>query len=497
VNKQILRLSGVAMLLLAVLIVATTYWQTWARADLAAKQDNAIQRVAEFSIRRGTIETGGRLLAGNRRQVVNGKTLYFRRYPQGKLTAHVVGYSTASRARTGLEKSLNDYLTASNESLSTFVDRSLRELRGKPIRGNDVRLTLNLRGQKAALDALGTKCGAVVALDPRNGAVKVLASSPSYDPNLVERQYSLIGRIRADCSPAAPLIDRATAGLYAPGSTFKLVTVSAALSSGKFTPASTFHDPGYCEEYGKKVLNFADQSGPEVFGTIRLHDALVHSVNSVFCNIGKQLGAIPILRQAERFGFYRLPPLETPEEDRRPSGLYDAKRRPFFPKRESQVDPGRIAFGQERLLVTPLQMAMVAATIGNGGLEMEPFVVSRVVSPGGRTIVEARPHRLGRPVAPKVAQAVHDMMVDVVRRGTGTSAQIPGLLVGGKTGTAETGVSHRNTTWFVCFAGPNDGSAPSIAVAVVLEDQTGTGGATAAPIARQVIEALLPRGGNP
>ena len=204
-NRQILRLSGVAMVLLASLIAGTTYWQSWARADLAEKQDNAIQRVAQFSIRRGAIESGGRLLAGNRRSVADGRPLYFRRYPLGRLTAHVVGYSTAARARTGLEKSLNDYLTASNESLSTFVDQSLDQLRGKPIRGNDVRLTLNLRAQQVALDALGTQCGAVAALDPRNGAVKVLASAPSYDPNLVENHYSAIGRIKADCKPAAPL----------------------------------------------------------------------------------------------------------------------------------------------------------------------------------------------------------------------------------------------------------------------------------------------------
>src|SRR5262245_37127330 len=233
------------MVLLAVLVAATTYWQTWARADLAEKQDNAIQRVAQFSIRRGTIASGGRLLAGNRRRVVDGRPLYFRRYPLGPLTAHVVGYSTAERARTGLEKSLNDYLTASNESLSTLVDRSLDQLRGKPIRGNDVRLTLNLRAQQTALDALGTMCGAVVALDPRNGAVKVMASAPSYDPNLVESHFAAIGRVTADCKPAAPLLNRATAGLYPPGSTFKVVTAAAALESKKFTPDSIFHDPGY------------------------------------------------------------------------------------------------------------------------------------------------------------------------------------------------------------------------------------------------------------
>jgi peptidoglycan glycosyltransferase len=496
VNRNILRLSGVAMALLAVLIGATTYWQTWARADLAEKQDNAIQRVAQFTIQRGRIEAGGRLLAGNKRRFVDGRALYFRRYPAGTLTAHVVGYSTASRARTGLERSLNDYLTASNESLSTVVDRSLDELRGKPIRGNDVRLTLNLEAQRVALEALGSRCGAVVALDPRTGAVKVLASAPSFDPNLAESRFSAIGRVTADCSPAAPLVNRATAGLYPPGSTFKVVTAAAALQSKKFTPDSVFHDPGYCEDYGKQVHNFADQSGPEVFGTIDLHDALVHSVNSVFCNIGKDLGATAILRQAERFGLYSPPPLETPVGERRASGLYDHGAL-FFPRRDSQVDPGRLAFGQERLLVTPLQMAMVAGTIGLDGVEMKPYVVSRIVSPGGKTVAKTKPDRLARPLTRENAQAIQDMMLDVVRRGTGTSAAIPGLRVGGKTGTAETGDNGRNTTWFICFAGPDDGSAPQIAIAVVLEDQTSTGGATAAPIARQVMEALLPQGGNP
>src|SRR5262249_46115478 len=210
VNRQIRRLSGVAMILLSLLIIGTTYWTTWARADLAAKQDNAIQRVAEFPTRRGRIEASGHLLAANRRRVVDNKPLFFRIYPKGPLTANVVGYSTAARARTGLEKSLNDYLTASNESLSTLVGRSLDQLRGKPIQGNDVRLTLNLNAQRVALQALGTKCGAVAALDPRTGAVRVLVSSPSFNPNLAEHNFGAIGRIRADCTPAAPLLNRAT-----------------------------------------------------------------------------------------------------------------------------------------------------------------------------------------------------------------------------------------------------------------------------------------------
>jgi peptidoglycan glycosyltransferase len=478
------------MVLLAVLVGATAYWQTWARAGLAEKQDNAIQRVAQFTIQRGLIVADDKLLAANRKQKVGGQTLFFRRYPHGALTAHVVGYSTTSRARTGLESSLNDFLTASNARLSTIVDNSLAQLRGRPIKGNNVHLTLDLHAQQVALNALGRQCGAVVALDPRTGEVKALASSPSFNPNYAEKNFGAISKITADCTPAAPLINRATAGLYPPGSTFKVITASAALESKKFTPDSVFEDPGYCTEYGKQVHNFADQNGPEVFGRIILSDALVHSVNSVFCNIGQALGAKAILDQARKYGFYAPPPLETPLDERSASGLY-YHRRLYYPRRDQDVDPGRLAFGQERMLVTPLQMAMVAGTIGNGGLEMQPFVVSRITSPGGRTIEQTTPTSLGRPISKDTATAIGQMMLGVVERGTGTAAAIPGLTVAGKTGTAETGFTGRNTTWFICYAGANDGSPPKIAVAVVLEDQTLTGGATAAPIARQVVQALL------
>ena len=166
----------------------TTYWQTWAAAGLAARQDNAIRRVAEFSVDRGLIFSfePRRRLARNRERVVDGKTLYFRRYPYGSLAAHVVGYSTVGRSRTGLERSLNDYLTASNANLSTVLDKALDELHGRPIQGNDVVTTLDLDAQQVAQEQLGTNCGAVVALDPRTGKVLVMAASPSFDPNLVE-----------------------------------------------------------------------------------------------------------------------------------------------------------------------------------------------------------------------------------------------------------------------------------------------------------------------
>ncbi len=491
-NGQITRVAGVALTLMVVLIVATTYWQTWARPALAERQDNAIQRVAQFEIKRGPILTPSRVLARNVERTVNGRSLFFRRYPQGKLAAHVVGYSTAARSRTGLERSLNPILTGSARSLSSLVDQSLDKLSGKPIIGDTVVTTLDVNGQRTALEALGSTCGAVVALDPRTGRVRVMASSPSYDPNDVESNYGRIGRISAACTPASPLLNRATQGLYPPGSTFKVVTAAAALESGEYTPSSTFDDPGYCTVYGKRVNNF-DTSRP--FGTISLATALPFSVNSVFCNIGLELGAKRLVRQAKTFGFYERPPLETPDSERLASGLYRDGQL-YEPKRDRDVDAGRMAFGQERLLVTPLQMAMVAGTIGNDGILMRPYVVEKTVTPNGKTRDRTRATKIRRAVSPPTARDVGAMMVRGVEAGTGTSAQIAGLRIGGKTGTAETGVAGQNVTWFIAFAGLPDQKA-SLAIAVVLQNQSRTGGATAAPIARQVMQALLTPTANP
>jgi penicillin-binding protein A len=494
-NRQIIRLTYVSLLLVGALVVMTTYWQTWAAPALADRQDNAIKRVTEFSVDRGFIvaERPFRRLATNVRRKSGNRTLYLRRYPQGELAAHAVGYSTVGRSRTGLERSLNDYLTAANAQLSTFVDKALDELRGRTIEGNDVVLNLDLGAQEVALEQLGSRCGAVVALDPRTGEVRVMASSPSFNPNLVERNFGRISRVTADCTPASPLLNRASSGLYVPGSIFKVVTASAALESRKFTRGSRFYDPGYCTVYGKRVNNF-DTSRP--FGTIDFENALVHSVNSVFCKVGKALGARRILDMAKNFGFYELPPLETPSDERRASGLYD-DRRLYYPKRDPEVDAGRMAFGQERMLVTPLQMAMLAGAIGVGGELMEPQLVDRIVSPKGRRISKQRPSVIRRAVSRRTANAVARMMRLAVEGGTGTAAQISGYSVGGKTGTGETGIPGSNTTWFIAFAGRDEDRPAELAIAVVLQDQSGTGGETAAPIARAVMEAILRSTENP
>ena len=488
-NRQIRLVGLVALAMLVALVVATTYWQTWAVAGLEDRQDNAIQRVAQFSIERGRIfaSDGRTVLASNVKRRVKGQTLYFRRYPRRGLTAHAVGYSTQVRYRTGLERALNDYLTASNSNLSTVLDKTLDKLAGTTVKGNDVVITINPRVQRLALSLLAGSCGAAVALDPRTGKVLVLTSSPTYNPNAAERNFRLIRRVRGACNPASPLLNRAAAGLYVPGSTFKVVTAAAALDSGAYTPDSRFVDPGYCVEYGKRVRNAGNPEAPETFGSVNLVQGLEHSINSVFCNIGKRLGAGKILDYAQRFGFYSLPPLETPAGERAASGLYQ-RGRLYRPKHDFQVDPGRLAFGQERLLVTPLQMAMVAAAVANNGVLMRPTLLDRVLKPNGKTLTRNRPDALDRAIKPQTAAQLRMMMEASVRSGTGTHAQISGVRVGGKTGTAETGVNGRNTTWFIAFA-PVE--APRVAVAVVLENQSGFGGTTAAPIVKRIMEALL------
>jgi penicillin-binding protein A len=488
-NKQVSHIGVAALALLAALIVGTTYWQTWANAGLANRQDNEIRLVAQFSIKRGKIyaSDGRTLLATNVTKKRQGQTLYFRRYPTGPIFSDIVGYSTQTRNRTGLEQSYNDYLTGSNANLDTVFRSAIDKLRGATVTGNDLVLTIRPAAQALALRLLQGKCGAVVALDPSTGRVLVLATNPTYNPNLIEKQFGLATRTTAPC--AAPLLDRATVGKYPPGSTFKMVTAAAALDTGRFTPDSPFYDPGYCVEYGKRVRNAGNPEAPETFGNVNLTTGFEHSINSVFCNVGKALGAGTVLEYAKRFGFYSLPPLELPESERVESGLYDHGRL-FDPKHpDTQVDPGRLAFGQERLAVTPLQMAMVAAAIGNHGAEMRPQIVERIVSPAGKTITQLKPDQLGRPIKRQTADELTRMMELVVTGGTGTAAAIPGIRVAGKTGTAEVGRGNIHTTWFASFA-PAD--APRVAIAVVVENQlNGFGGTISAPIARQVMEALL------
>jgi peptidoglycan glycosyltransferase len=489
-NGPIRRLFLFLAILFVALIAMSTYW-LWRSPDLEARQGNPTLVVRQLTIQRGLIyaSDGRTVLARNRKREVQGKTLYERVYPTRGLLAQTVGYSTVARSRAGLEKSMNDYLTGSNSNLSTVIDRTLDRLRGLTQQGNSLVLTVDADAQAEALRLLEPYCGSVVALEPATGRVLVLASSPTYDPNLVEKDFEQVLTETGPCRPAAPLLNRGTAGLYIPGSTFKVITAAAALDTGRYELDSEFVDEGYCLEYGKKVFNFADQSGPQVFGRVTLAEALANSINAVFCDIGKELGPLTVLEYAKRFGFYELPPLETPSDERRVSGLY-RRGQLFEPTDPNDVDPGRLAFGQERLLATPLQMAMVAAGVANGGVVMVPRVVDRILEPDGAILTKTEAKVLSEAVEPQTATELAAIMELAVESGTGTAAQIPGVRVAGKTGTAETGRRGENDVWFIGFA-PVE--APTVAIAVALSDQAGTGGALAAPIARAIMETLLSR----
>jgi peptidoglycan glycosyltransferase len=493
-NKQISQIAIFALVLLAVLIVGTTYWQVWAAPSLAAKQDNAIQRVAQFRIKRGLIETSNdQVIARNVAKKAGGQTLYFRTYPMHDFASQVIGYSTQGRSRAGIERQENAYLTASNANLGTIWSKLADNLKGATIQGNNLVLNLRANAQRIAQNALAGKCGAAVVLNPKTGQVYVMASSPGYDPNKIESPngYASILKSPSACpGSSSALFNRATEGLYPPGSTFKTVTAAAGLDSGVYNLHSSFFDPGYCVEYGQHVSNALNpEGGAEQYGNIDLLGAYQHSVNAIFCKIGMALGAKRVIDKAKDFGFYARPPIELPSNEVSPSGEYDFRHARFFTD-TAKMDPGRLAFGQDKLLVTPLQMALVASAVANQGKVMVPHLVYKVTGPGGGTVVKVHPQVWKTAMKPSTAADLNQMMQAVVTGGTGTSAQISGIKVAGKTGTAETGAANVYDAWFIFFA-PADN--PQVAGAVVVEHSVrGFGGAVAAPIAKELMQALIP-----
>jgi peptidoglycan glycosyltransferase len=478
VNRQIALLFRVCAAGFAVLVTMTAYWQIWAAPSLAERRDNARLVVRQLEIRRGLITAAdGTVLARDVRRRTNGQTLFLRHYPFGALYAHVLGYNTVAQGRTGLELSENDYLTASNADLSTIFGRIGDQLRGRAVTGADIQTTLAPAAQRAAYDALAGQRGAVVAIEPRSGRILAMVSRPSFDPNTIGARFRHVAR-----EPGSPLLNRVLGGLYAPGSTFKTVTAAAALERNLFTPESLIDAHGQCiSAQGSPLCNF----GGESFGTISLTDALTHSVNTVFAQVGERVGAANLRATMRRLGFDQKPPLDYPSDEMAASGLYAHGR--LLPE-NAPIDVARVAIGQERLEVTPFQMATVAATVADGGLRMRPLLVERAVSPGGGTLFRSHPEQLGRAFSARTAQELGTMMQNVVREGTGTAAALAGIDVAGKTGTAETGVAGLNTAWFIAFA---PAEKPRIAIAVVVEHTPLQGGLVAAPIARDVIEAYL------
>jgi penicillin-binding protein A len=475
VNTPIQRLYVLVLLLFAVLVYFTSRNAVF---DASALRDNALNKrtlLEEQRIHRGTIRAAdGTVLA---RSVKQRGGVYSRRYPTGGLFGHAIGYSFTTLGRAGLERYRNDDLTGKRNELSSVID----QLRGHRQTGDSVVTTLDPAAQRAAYQALAGRKGAVVALDPRTGAVKVMASEPEFDPNALRGPgtYSKLANDNAN----KPLVNRATQFGYAPGSTFKVVTASAAIDSGRFTPQSTVDGKNGVKISGVPLQNDYNQS----FGPIDLTTALAKSVNTVYAQVAEKVGKQTMRKYMERFGFDAKPQLDYPADQMSSSGEY--RNGKLIPPTSRFVDVGRMGIGQDKLAVTPLQMAEVAAAVANGGKLMKPHFTDRIVDTDGRTVERIKPAVQSSVMKPSTASAVTAMMEGVVNSGTGTQAQIPGVRVAGKTGTAETQIGKTtNNVWFIAFA-PADN--PRVAIAVAMEKQIGFGGDVAAPVAKTVMESLL------
>jgi penicillin-binding protein A len=470
-NAPIIRLYGLIALLFGVLVFATTWWSVFTAKDLRENAANRRPLLAEERIKRGTIRSAdGKVLA---RSVKIDQERYRRRYPTRDLFAHAIGYSFTSIGRSGLEQFRNDPLTGQRTELIGAVDSLLN----KRNVGDSIRTNLNAKAQQAAIDALDGRKGAVVALEPSSGAVLAMVSNPSYDPNGLDRGDKF-KRLATD-EANSPIVNRATQSGYPPGSTMKVVTATAALDTGKFTPGSRVNGKNGKEISGVPLNNFAGED----FGDIDLTFALTKSVNTVWAEVAENLGKRTMGEYMTKYGFYRQPPIDLPSDQLVASGERDRGR--LLSPNSRKIDVGRMAIGQDKLLVTPLQMATVAATIANGGVRMKPHITQKIVDPDGRTQDEIEGERAERVMKVSTARALTSMMKNVVKEGTGTAAALEGVELAGKTGTAEINIEQRiNDPWFIGFT--ND-----FAIAVVLERvQGGTGGVVAAPVAKQVLEAL-------
>ena len=478
-NRPLRHLWLVVSVLFALLFTSTTYFQVVAQGRLNADGRNVRTIYNEFGRHRGPIVVDGEAIASSARS--DDSYGYLRSYDPGAMYASVTGYYSVVYGFSGLERALNDTLSGDADAL--FYQRISDILSGKQGQGATVELTLDADAQQAAWDALDGQKGAAVALDPETGAVLAMVSRPSYDPDdLASHSTKKVQEAWSDLNDDAdrPRTNRAIAGdLYPPGSSFKLVTAAAALETGKYTPDTQIPGPGtYTLPQSSSVMNNHASGGTEACGpddSSTLQAALEQSCNTSFALLGQEVGEDALRSTAEEFGFgQRLSiPLSVT-----PSTIGE------------DLDASQLAttsIGQYEDRVTPLQMAMVASAMANDGTVMQPQLVKEVRTSDLSTVSSLTPKEVGRPLSASNAAAMRQMMEGVVSEGTGTAAQIDDAEVGGKTGTAEWGDGRKAHSWFVGYAQKDD---KKVAVAVVVEEG-GYGSRVAAPIARDVMEAVI------
>ncbi|SDT69125.1 penicillin-binding protein 2 [Jiangella sp. DSM 45060] len=486
-NSPIRRISAGCLLLCVALLINATYVQAFWADDLNARSENRRVLLDEYSRERGPI-----LLADDtpiaQSVPVDDEYQFQRQYPEGPMYAPVTGYYSYFFGRTAMERAQNDILSGDDDRL--FVRRLIDLVTGEEPRGGAVRLTIDPAAQQAAWDGLteGGYKGAVVAIDVETGAILAMVSSPSYDPNPMASHSTEVQQETRDAlaaDPNKPDLNRAIAQRLPPGSVFKLVTAAAALESGDFEPDTEVPGPAdYDVPLSTNTLPNQNRQ-PCGDGTPTLTEALRVSCNTAFAYLGNEIGDEALREQAERFGFGTQP--LTNDDMNAATSVFPA-----------ELDDALLAYsaiGQYEVAATPLQMAMVSAAIANDGVLMEPYLVREVSGPDLVSPIErTEPEERTRAVSPETAEELTQMMVDVVENGTGRNAQIDGIEVAGKTGTAQSSADRPPYAWFTSFAPADE---PSVAVAVVIEDAPDTarddigGGRLAAPIARDVMEAVL------
>jgi peptidoglycan glycosyltransferase len=490
-----LRRAGVVVMVLFGLLFANLNWvQAYKADDYRTSPYNARVQVDEYNRPRGVIEVDGKALAENR--ATDGELKYLRTYPFKSQFAHVIGYKPVNLGATGIEQAEDEFLAGTSDRL--FADRFRDMFTGEDTAGGNVVLTLSLRAQDAAIKGLadnsvGSTRGAAVALDPKTGAIQALVSMPSFDPNPLashdtKAAQAAYDRLNAD--KQGPLKNRALGEVLPPGSTFKVIDSAAALESGyqpntRIPAGSTYTPP----TSGSPIRNSSPGICPE--SQVTLIQALTESCNTGFARLAVELGADKIKEKARAFGF---------EETDLKVGNADGSGIPVAASRTGDIqnpdgseDKAALAqsgIGQNNVRMTPLQGAMIAATVANGGERMRPYLVKQLLGPDRSTIGTASPKKLNNPISGDVAADLQQMMISVVENGSGRRAQIDGFTVGGKTGTAQDGDDPKDHGWFIGFV-LKDGQ-PISAVCVLLERAGESGGsAAAAEIGGQIMQAVL------
>ncbi|MFC0507300.1 peptidoglycan D,D-transpeptidase FtsI family protein [Micromonospora costi] len=491
-----LRRAGIVVMILFGLLFANLNWIQAYKADEYRNSDyNGRVQVAEYERKRGNIEAGGTALATSKE--TDGELKFLRTYPGGAEYAHVLGYKPVNLADTGIERIENDFLAGTSDQL--IGDRIKDMFTGDQTSGGNVLLTLSKKAQNVAYDELrdndlGVKRGAAIAIDPRTGAVQALVSMPSFDPNPLashdpKKASAAYNQLEQD--PDGPLKNRALSETLPPGSTFKIVVAAAALENGigketEIKAGSSYTPP----TSGTPIRNAAASICPE--SQVTLMEAVTESCNTGFAQLGVRLGADAIKEKARQFGF---------EQDDLTVGQLGedgltvaASRTGDMTAPDGATDPAALAqssIGQRDVRMTPLQGALIAASVANGGSQMRPYLIKQLLGPDRTTVYDAaKPRELRRPVSDQVAGDLRDMMVSVVENGTGRKAAINGYTVGGKTGTAQSAPDRPDHGWFIGFALDKNGT-PVSAVCVELEQAGPGGSAEAARIAGLIMRAAI------